>query len=115
MSTSKPKKLKNGMESPATGNNQKSNSETSEVEGINSNQALKGFLQGLLDRVSEGQVPPIFAFSMMNHLISSQQICSYFCSDTKELARDIWLRVEQSGLQVRNPVFLFGSDAEMSL
>jgi hypothetical protein len=82
----------------------------SEVEGINSNAALKNFLQSLQDRVAEGQVPAIFAFSVMNHLISNQQICSYFCSESKELARDIWLRVKQSGLQVRSPAFLFGND-----
>ncbi len=104
MASAKSKKSKEDMQS-------KENGEViSEVEGINSNAALKNFLQSLQDRVAEGQVPAIFAFSVMNHLISNQQICSYFCSESKELARDIWLRVKQSGLQVRSPAFLFGND-----
>lgn len=79
---------------------------------ITSNAELKIFLQGLLDRMADGQVAPIYAFSALNHLLSKPELYSLFCSETKELARDIWLRVRQSGVQVKNPVFLFGSEAD---
>lgn len=77
---------------------------------ITSNAELKTFLQSLLDRMEEGQVAPIFAFSAINHLLSKSELFSLFCPESKELARDIWLRIKQSGLQVRNPAFLFGNE-----
>lgn len=85
------------------------------AEAISTNAELKAFLQSLLDRMEEGQLAAIFTFSAINHLISSQATCELFCSETKEMARDLWLRVKQSGLQIRSPVFLFGSDAEVTL
>ena len=84
-------------------------------DDITSSESLQTFLQSLLDRLAEDQVPPLFVFSVMNHLISSQRICALFCADSKELARDIWLRIKQSGMQVRNPVFLFGADAQAAI
>ena len=85
------------------------------TDDITSADSLKIFLQSLLDRLEEDQVPPLFVFGVMNHLISSQRICSLFCADSKELARDIWLRIKQSGMQVRSPVFLFGADAQAAV
>jgi hypothetical protein len=84
-------------------------------DDITTSESLTTFLQSLLDRLAEDQVPPLFVFSVMNHLISSQRICALFCADSKELARDIWLRIKQSGMQVRNPVFLFGTDAQSAV
>lgn len=79
---------------------------------VTTNAELKTFLQSLIDRMGEGQVATIFALSAINHLLSKQEIYSLFCPETKELARDIWLRIKQSGVQVRNPVFLFAAEAE---
>lgn len=108
MATQKNKKTKgNGM--------QESNIEQTAAGEITTNAALKTFLQSLLDRMEDSQVAPIFAFSAINHLLSKSEFLPLFCTETKELARDIWLRVKQSGLQVRNPVFLFGSEAESAV
>lgn len=109
MATTKAKKPKvNGAQDSASG---QTGAETACGE-VSSNAELKLFLQSLLDRMGEGQVAPIFAFSAINHLLSTPEIYTLFCAETKELARDIWLRVKQSGLQIRNPVFLFAAEAE---
>lgn len=91
---------------------QDSNTEPVAAGEITTNAELKTFLQSLLDRMEDGQVAPIYAFSAINHLLSKSEFFALFCPETKELARDIWLRVKQSGLQIRNPVFLFGTEAE---
>jgi hypothetical protein len=107
MATQKAKKTKtNGL--------QDNNSEQIAAGEVTTNSELKIFLQSLLDRMGEGQVAPVFALSAINHLLSKQEIFTLFCPETKELARDIWLRIKQSGLQVRNPVFLFAAEAEAS-
>ena len=108
MATQKTKKAKgNGI--------QDTNVDQSAAGEITTNAALKTFLQSLLDRMEDGQVAPIFAFSAINHLLSKSEFLPLFCTETKELARDIWLRVKQSGMQVRNPVFLFGTEAEAAV
>jgi hypothetical protein len=113
MATQKGKKTKsNGLQESGQS---KLDGEQNIPGEIRSNAELKTFLQGLLDRMEDGQVAPIFAFSAVNHFLSKSDLYNLFCPETKELARDIWLRVKQSGLQVRNPVFLFGAEADAAI
>lgn len=79
---------------------------------ITSSTELKNFLQNLLDRLSEGQVAGIYALSALNTLLSKPEMYSLFNVETKELARDIWLRIKQAGVQVRNPPALFGIETD---
>ena len=74
---------------------------------------LKAFLKTVRDGMSSGRSPAVVAMSAVNHILNRPDIGQLLDSDSKEIARDIWLRLKQSGLQVRNPPILFenGQDA----
>ena len=70
---------------------------------------LKAFLLSIRDKMAEELAAPIFAVSALNHILTSTEFNIYLNDENKEIARDIWLRVRQSGFQVRNPPMLFGN------
>jgi hypothetical protein len=43
----------------------------------------------------------------MNFVLNLPNIYNLLDNENKELARDIWLRIKQSGMQLRNPPMLF--------
>lgn len=79
---------------------------------ISNKDDLKKFLLHLRDRMAEKAVAPIYAVSAMNHVLNLDKIYSMLDNENKELARDIWLRVRQSGMQVKNPPLLFSEDGD---
>ena len=36
-------------------------------------------------------------------------------AENKEIARDVWLRLKQAGLQLRNPPILFGPEEDTTI
>lgn len=86
------------------------NGEGVNIGAISSKADLKTFLVSIRDRMTDGSVAPIYAMSAMNSLLSMAEIYSLLDNENKEVARDIWLRLKQSGLQLRNPPILFGED-----
>jgi hypothetical protein len=68
---------------------------------------LHSFLLNLRDRMSDETVAPIFALSALNQILNQPDIYKLMKQDSKELARDIWLRLKQAGLHVNAPVLLF--------
>ena len=73
---------------------------------------LKSFLMNVRDRMGEAIAAPIYVLSAMNFVLNQPGIYEWLDNENKEIARDIWLRLKQSGLQLRNPPLLFGSDEE---
>jgi len=78
---------------------------------ISSKAELKNFLQVLRDRMAERAAAPIYAVSAMNHVLTLPKVYDLLDNENKEIARDIWLRIKQSGMQVKNPPMLFGDEA----
>lgn len=73
---------------------------------------VKKFLTSLRDRMAEQTAAPIFAVSALNHLLNLPKIYQLLDNESKEVARDVWLRLKQSGLQLRNPPILFGDELD---
>lgn len=74
---------------------------------IASSADLKAFLQNILDRLKEDVASPIYIAGAMNHVLSLPDIYTLLDNENRELARDLWLRLKQAGLQLRNPPLLF--------
>lgn len=82
------------------------------IDKLASSAELKEFLENIRDRMTDGTAAPIYAVSVLNHLLSIDEIYSLLDKDSKEIARDIWLRIKQAGLQVKNPPMLFSPEEE---
>jgi hypothetical protein len=81
---------------------------------IASKEDLKQFLNSIRDKMQEQAAASIFAVSAVHHVLSLPNIYSILDNENKEIARDIWLRLKQSGMQLRNPPLLFRPDEENS-
>ncbi|MEZ4752879.1 MAG: hypothetical protein R3A13_01005 [Bdellovibrionota bacterium] len=79
---------------------------------LSSAKELKKFLLNIRDKMTDGSAPAINALSAMNYLLCQSEIYTVLNEENKEIARDIWLRLRQAGLQVKNPPLLFTPDEE---
>ena len=75
--------------------------------GITSKEELKTFLQRVKDKMEDSQAAPLYAATAMNHVLNLSNISDLLDNENRELARDVWLRIKQAGMQVRNPPILF--------
>ncbi len=100
------KEAKNKVEKASS-----STDENVEVFGeIKSGSDLKVFLLNIRDKMTEEQASPIYAMTAMNYVMNLPDIYSLMDNENKEIARDIWLRIKQAGLQIKNPAMLFGAE-----
>ena len=109
MSVTKPKKEVKGKKI-TNGAGSGEESSTLNFETVSSKAELKIVLLNIRDKMEEEVAAPIYALSAMNHLMTLPDIYSWLDNENKEIARDIWLRLKQSGLQLRNPPLLFAPD-----
>ena len=77
---------------------------------IGNSKELKEFLMQIRDTIAEGQASMVNASSVMNYVLNLPNIYDLLDKDCKEIARDIWLRMKQAGLQLKNPPLLFDAD-----
>ncbi len=70
---------------------------------------LKSFLLSVRDDMSEGAVAPIYAMSTINHVMNLDNVYALLTAENKEIARDIWLRLESAGIAIKAPSLLFES------
>lgn len=77
---------------------------------ISSKTDLKSFLLSLRDRMTDESAPPVYAMAAMNHVLTLPDIYNLLDNETKEIARDIWLRLKQAGFQVKSPPLLFTAE-----
>lgn len=92
---------------PKAGAAKSATTEVDEFGKITTASDLKNFLQTVLDRMKEETAPAIYVTSAMNHVLNLPEVYSLLNNENRELARDIWLRLKQAGVQLRNPPLLF--------
>ncbi len=80
------------------------------VQEIKTKAQLKAFLNSIRDKMGDNTAAPIYAMSAMNHILTLSAVYELLDNETKEIARDVWLRIKQSGLQVRMPSLLFSAE-----
>ena len=88
----------------------KNSKDSAEGNVISTKAELKKFLQGLLDRMSDGSAASVHALSSMNFVMGISDVKSLFSEENKELARDIWLRLQASGFNLTAPPLFFSSE-----
>lgn len=88
------------------------NAQETGAHEISSTQELKDFLLHIQDKISDEVAAPIYSLAAINHILNLPSIYSILDNECKELARDIWLRIRQSGLQLRTPPMLFDPEEE---
>ena len=81
--------------------------EAEPVAAITTKEELKTFLLSIRDKMTDHSAAPIYAVSAMNFALNQPSIYQLLDNENKEIARDIWLRIKQSGMQLRNPPMLF--------
>lgn len=74
---------------------------------IETKEELQSFLEGLRDKLSEGTSPPMFTSSALNFVLNLPNIYELMDEANKEVARDLWLRLKQAGLHLKNPPMWF--------
>ena len=79
-----------------------------DASSITTANELRDFLIALKERITEDSAPAIYVVTAMNYIMSTTSIFSLLNEESKELARDIWLRLQGAGLQLRKPPMLFG-------
>jgi hypothetical protein len=79
---------------------------------ITSKTQLKEFLLNVRDKLADGSSAPIYTATALNYAMNLPEIYDYLTKENKEIARDIWLRLKQAGMQINNPPLLFGSDED---
>ena len=103
--------MKNKKESKSKNQkNGQSNVASPIIGEINNEADLKAFLLNVRDKMAEEVAPPVYAFTVINQILTTPDIFGLLNKENKEIARDIWLRVKQAGFQARNPSMLFGAE-----
>ena len=93
----------------------KSKNKTEAKEGgdaptIASRPELKTFLTMVRDKLFSNSAPPIYAVSALQYVFNHPEVYELFDKTNKEIAKEIWLKLKQSGMQIKNPPLLFGGD-----
>lgn len=91
-----------------------SDGESSTHGAISDKTQLKEFLLNIRDKLTDGSAAPIYAMSALNYVMNLPQASDYLTKENKELARDIWLRLKQAGMQLHTPPMLFSSEDEVA-
>lgn len=71
---------------------------------------LKEYLLEIRDKLSEGTAPEILAVTAMKSILNNENIYNILDTENKEIARDIWLRIQQTGVQLQHPPLLFSAE-----
>ena len=76
---------------------------------------LKSFLLSVRDRLADQSLAPIYAVTAVRYALNQPQVYEWLDNENKEMARDIWLRLKQVGLQLRNPPLLFSAEEDAGM
>lgn len=80
-------------------------------EAITSKKDLKTFLILVKSRMDEGISAPIYSLAALNYVLTLENVYDLLDDECKELAREIWVVLKRSGLNLKNPPVLFGGSA----
>lgn len=83
----------------------------SELSTISNKAELKVFITDVRDRLLKDQAAPIFAMAAMQQVMNLDTIYDLLDNQNKEILQEIWVKLSQSGFNLRKPPLLFG-DAE---
>lgn len=78
-----------------------------EAEEITSCESLRSFLNGIRERMADGGAPAVYALSALNYVMNLPGVYGFMDEENREIARDIWLHLKQSGFQLKDPPLLF--------
>lgn len=76
-------------------------------EEIASKSDLRQFLTVLRARMESREVAPVYACNVMQHIFNLPDISALLDQENQELARAVWLKLKQAGVQLGNPPMLF--------
>lgn len=79
-----------------------------EVGRISNKAELRTFITDVHERLMKDQAAPIFAMSVMQQVMSLDNIYDLLDPQNKEILQEIWVKLSQSGLHLRRPPLLFG-------
>lgn len=80
-------------------------------ETISTKQECKAFLLSIRDELLKEEAPPIFGMSALNKVLTMERADELLDKDSKEIAQEIWVKLSQSGLQLKKPAILFAEVA----
>jgi hypothetical protein len=86
-------------------------SATATFGAITNASELKTFLTAVLDKLKEDPTSCMYATSALKYALGLQDIYKLLDNENRELARDTWLRIKSTGLQVKNPPLLFPEES----
>jgi len=75
---------------------------------ITSKADLKAFLETVRDDLLKEESAPIFAMAAMKQVLTHEGIYEFMDTTSKEMLQEIWVKLSQSGFQLRKPPMLFG-------
>ncbi len=88
----------------------KTESEEFNAAMITSKTDLKNFLLSIKDKLGVRSAPPIHAVTAMQHVFNLPGIYDLLDKSNRELAREVWIKLKHSGLQLKNPPLLFSAE-----
>lgn len=88
----------------------KAATESAVVGDILNEADLKVSLLNIRDKMAEQVAASVYAVSAINQILTTPELYKLLNEENKELSRDIWLRIKQSGFQLANPPMLFGNE-----
>lgn len=90
--------------------NKVTEAEAPELPSMSSKAELKTFLCSIRDRLFANSAPPIHALSALQYVFKLPNVYELMDKANKEVAKEIWVKLKQSGIQLKNPPILFGAD-----
>jgi len=73
---------------------------------------VKKFLEQLDKDVVESSNNSLHIMLALDHLLTMENVEKLFDKDLKQRARDLWVKIKSTGLQINDPPFLFGVPKE---
>ena len=77
---------------------------------ISTKAEMKSFLSTVRDKLFAGNASPIQALSALQYTFKLSNVYEILDKSNKEIAKEIWVKLKQSGIQLKNPPILFGGD-----
>lgn len=82
-------------------------STTESIAQIASAEELCAFISEVRDRLLKDEAAPIFAMTAMQQVMSLDSIYELLDTQNKEILQEIWVKLSQSGFNLRKPPLLF--------
>jgi hypothetical protein len=80
---------------------------------IYTSEDLKEALTALAEKIVSNQ-SSMHSMLLLDHLLRLPNASQLFTPDLMEQARDLWKKIESTGLQIAQPPFLFGPPVTLS-